>query len=504
MDDKKIRILILASNPWNTKPLGLDAEQQRIQNLWDNFDFSHERFDIRIHSAVRGEDLQEKILKFKPHLLHFSGHGENDSLIFADLSGDNAYEVSKQAIAQLFKSCAPDLKAVFLNACYSAKQADEIVEQVDYVIGMNAEINDVAAERFSQGFYTALFSQRELDIEQAFGAGLNQMDIAHIKEAEQKKPVLQKRSKTFVPSFKHDVFISFADVDAEWAMGLTDYLRKQLRQKLETADGFQLYTDNDLQQLEHSATLLVIASPAYSLQYQNHFADLEKSAKQQPVFLVEYDVCNPRPAFLNGFTPHKFWYYDEAKGMMQKITGDGYFAKANELVVAIADCLKELNSQHQHQQKLEQQRQQQQDNRELDNNEDSIDAVVFLHSAPEDLGLTAEILPLLDKKGIDYMLPLPRSEKTKAEEICQDIENNIRKCDAVLILYKESSPVWIREQLVSCRTLQRDRKTPLKIIAVHKGKEDDLRCSLKNFQIYDCPPEKAESYFPRFIKALKK
>jgi len=150
-----IRILILAANPWSTNRLDLGEEYQRIQDLWERSNLQ-ERFELRHYPALRGEALQEKVLKFKPHIIHFSGHGEADSLIFTDLTGDKAHEVSKSALAELFKLCTPDLKAVFLNACYSANQAKEIVEQVDCVIGMNAAIDDLAAISFSQGFYTSM------------------------------------------------------------------------------------------------------------------------------------------------------------------------------------------------------------------------------------------------------------------------------------------------------------------------------------------------------------
>jgi hypothetical protein len=494
----KTKILILSANPWNTNRLGLDEEYQRIQELWENSD-GQEQFELRYYPALRGEELQQKVLKFKPNLIHFSGHGEENGLIFADLVGDNAYEVSKQALAQLFKLCAPDLKAVFLNACHSAKQAEAIVEQVGYVIGMNAAINDLAAVSFSQGFYTVIFSQPRLDIEQAFQAGLNQMAIAHISEAEQKKPVLQKRRQTYVPSYTHDVFISFADEEADWAGNFSEYLRKQLKQKLETADGFQLYSGNDFSQLAQSASLLIIASPAYCQQYQPQLEQLGIQAKQQPAFLIETDSYTI-PASLKGLSRYKFWYDDDQQGIIA-LQGDAYIEKANQVAELVAKQLQELRAQHQHQQRIGEQRQQQQEARKP--NVNSIDAFVFLHSAPEDLDLIANIVPLLEDNGIDYVLPLQRTIEVTAGDIRQDIENNIINCDAILILYEQTTTVWVREQLGTCRRLQRKRETPLKIIAVHKNQQKpEVNFQLDNLHIYICPPEKVPTYLPRFIEAL--
>jgi hypothetical protein len=189
---------------------------------------------------------------------------------------------------------------------------------------------------------------------------------------------------------------------------------------------------------------------------------------------------------------------------MMPLTGDAYVAKANELVTAIAKRLKELKDQQQFQQRLEQDRLQQQENRKTNAGIiQPIDAYVFLHSAPEDLDLTAQILPVLDENGIDYVLPLKRTIETSAGDIRQDIENNILNCDAVIILYEQTTPVWVREQLGTCRRLQRKRDNPLKIIAVYKHpQKPDLDLELKNLHIYCCPPDQISGYLSQFMEAL--
>lgn len=491
---EKIRLLLLAANPWKTERLGLDEEYQRIQDLWENSN-SPDRFDLRHYPALRGEAVQEKVLKFKPHLIHFSGHGEHGSLVFADTSGDNPHEVSKQALARVFQLLIPDLKAVFLNACHSAQQADAIVEQVDHVVGMNAAIGDLAAIRFAEGFYTAIFNQDALNIEQAFDAGLNQMEIAGIALSEQQKPVLQKRAKSYVPTFQYDVFVSFADEDAQFADDLTDYLYKQLKQKLATPDGFQLCGNNDFNLLASSAILLVIASPAFCGQYSDRF---EQFAKQQPVYLAEYKICDPRPAFSKGITPLKFWHYEDSEGM-KSLTGDGYFARADELVSAIAKRLNELKARQQHKGILVQER----ENQKQQSTGQTIPVSVFLNSAPEDLVLTNKIKSLLKEKGVECVIvPMDRT-KVSAADLALDSENKIIGSDAVLILYEQTTPVWASKQIMDCLRLQRRRGEPLKIIALHKaGNQPELGYDEKKVTIYHCPPQQVETYITSFIEAL--
>ncbi len=497
----KIKILILAANPGDTGRLALGEEYQRIQDLWKKSELRGQ-FELRHCPAVRAAVIQQEILEFKPAIIHFSGHGDVDGLAFTDDSGKKSAWLEKETLGNLFKLCSPHLKAVFLNACHSSAQAEAIAEHVDYVLGMNADIDDSAAISFAKGFYTAIFANTPLNFDLAFAAGLNQMEIDHISSEERLKPTLQKRRISYVPGYKHDVFISFASDDELWAKALTDYLHNNLKQKLNIADGFQLYTEADFNELDNSATLLVIASPPYYQQYQAQTDRIGQFAKQKPVFLVEHDVSK-RHESLRGLSPYKFWRDDEMEGVMP-LTGEAFIAKENELVTAIAKRLKEIKDQQQIQLNIQQVRLEQQENRKTKPDIiQPIDAFVFLHSAPEDLDLTAQILPILDENGIDYILPLKRTIEVSASDIRQDIENNILNCDAVIILYEQTTPIWVREQIGTCRRLQRKRDNPLKIIAVYKHPQNpDLDLELKNLHIYPCSPDQISGYLSLFMEAL--
>ena len=492
----KTKILILAANPLDTEPLALGEEYQRIQDLLKRSDL-RDQFELRYCPALRADAIQQEILDFKPEIIHFSGHGDSEGLAFADVSGEKSVWLDKETLGHLFKLCTPHLKAVFLNACHSAEQAEVIIEQVDYVIGMNAAIEDKAAISFAKGFYTAIFANAAIDL--AFAAGLNRMESDHIPCEERQKPVLQKRRISYVPGYRHDVFISFSDEDAEWFKALTEYLQKQLKQKLATADGFQLYTETDFNRLEHSATLLIIASPAYLQQYQAHLEQIGQFAKQKPVFLVECEAWK-LPEILNGLSRCKFWRDDDLQGVMP-LTGDAYIAKANELVTAMAKRLIELKAQQQRHQAIEQEREQQ----KQECAGQTIPVSVFLNSAPEDLALTRKIKLLLKESGVECVIvPIERTGKVSAADISQDSEEKIKGCDAVLVLYDQTTAAWASKQIMDCLRLQRKRGEPLKIIALHKGQDQpELGIESDNLQIYRCPPKQIETYIPSFIEALK-
>ena len=77
-----------------------------------------------------------------------------------------------------------------LNACYASVQAEAIAQHIPYVIGMNQAIGDIAARKFAEGFYKAIWDDRS--IEDAFASGVNAIALEGIPE--ELTPVLLKRS----------------------------------------------------------------------------------------------------------------------------------------------------------------------------------------------------------------------------------------------------------------------------------------------------------------------
>ncbi|WP_411726853.1 TIR domain-containing protein [Methyloglobulus sp.] len=307
--------------------------------------------------------------------------------------------------------------------------------------------------------------------------------------------------KTFVQNFNHDVLISYAAEDKKWTEALCDYLQKHLKLELSTADGFKVTLAADINDIERAATIIIIASSTYYRQFQTQLEQSTGLTKEKTIW-VEYEACK-RPDNLKGLPSYKFWDSTESEGMMP-ITGDAYFSTADKLATTIVNRLKELQEKQAHLQRLEQERVQQHLSRsQQPESGQTINAFVFLHSAPEDIGLSDEIASILDKNGIDCVWPIKRNNQVSPTEIRQDIENNMLSCDAILLLYEQTTLMWAREQLVTCRRLLRKRTEPLKVIAVHKGQDKpDLDIQLSNLKIYSCPPEQIQGYLQQFMSAL--
>lgn len=173
------KILILSTNPKNTSHLRLDEEVREIKNTLLLSPHRNE-FEIIAESAVQVDDLTRFLSHHQPTIVHFSGHGTGtDGLALEDDFGQQQL-VSTQSLAKLFDLFQEKVECVLLNACYSKEQAAAIHQYIDCVVGMNKAIGDKAAIKFSVGFYTALFAQR--NYQDCFDMGCTSIDLQGIPE----------------------------------------------------------------------------------------------------------------------------------------------------------------------------------------------------------------------------------------------------------------------------------------------------------------------------------
>lgn len=176
--EKKIKVLFLAANPKDTDKLGLDEEIREIDQVLQRSKY-RKKFKLKKHFAVRLTDLQEHLLRYKPDIVHFSGHGKESSEIMLVDDHGNSVPVSNLALSQLFLRLKENIRCVVLNACYSEQQARAIAKHIDCVVGMSNKIGDAAAINFAAGFYQALFFGK--DVETAFGLGCSQIDLSDLE-----------------------------------------------------------------------------------------------------------------------------------------------------------------------------------------------------------------------------------------------------------------------------------------------------------------------------------
>jgi len=154
-----IRILMLAANPHTTPRLALDEEARAIT---EKLLLSQDRdaFELLTHGAVRPGDLLQHLNRYRPHIVHFSGHGAASGEITLTTDTGGEHPVSTVALAELFGTMKDNIRVVVLNAGYSTVQAHAISAHIDYVVGMREAIDDRAAAIFAAAFYSALGFRR--------------------------------------------------------------------------------------------------------------------------------------------------------------------------------------------------------------------------------------------------------------------------------------------------------------------------------------------------------
>jgi hypothetical protein len=176
-----IRILFLAANPADSSPLRLQEESRAIDLALRQTEF-RDQFELQQHWAVQVADLQSLLLRHRPHIVHFSGHGSSTSEIILQDEKGASQPVSEAELKQLFSLLKDNIRCVVLNACYSHIQAAALAEEIDCVIGMSDAIGDEASIRFAAAFYQALGYGR--DVKTAFGLGCLQIDLANLQQGE--------------------------------------------------------------------------------------------------------------------------------------------------------------------------------------------------------------------------------------------------------------------------------------------------------------------------------
>jgi CHAT domain len=200
----KIKVLFLVSNPLTQDRLALDEECRQISAKIRSSDH-RDAIELIAAWAVRPADLQELLLRHRPHVVHFSGHGMPSASVVSiapgtgsprrDMvraDGDRAEQLvlvgedgqhqpmSKAALVDLFSVLKDNVHLVILSACRSAPIAEALAEVIPCAIGIHAQISDAAAMTFAASFYQALGFGR--NIQEAFELGKNAlMNLQHVE-----------------------------------------------------------------------------------------------------------------------------------------------------------------------------------------------------------------------------------------------------------------------------------------------------------------------------------
>lgn len=178
-----ITVVLVSASPENAVRIRVDEEFRDIMTKVRSTPAS-ERIRFEQVNATRFEDLRTALLRYKPHVLHISSHGEEDGslrLEARDASGSQL--VSKRRLIGLFTQLNDNLRLVVINACHSKAIARDIPPEIDLAIGMDREVNDRASIDFSVSFYETLGYGKP--VEKAFKVAL-----ASLEDGDEEVPLL--------------------------------------------------------------------------------------------------------------------------------------------------------------------------------------------------------------------------------------------------------------------------------------------------------------------------
>ncbi|MFS8104662.1 hypothetical protein LFM09_46925 [Lentzea alba] len=177
---EKLRILMLGASPEGD--LRITREHSRIRKAVEtSLHRDQVEFDLRL-SATR-QDLQEGIVKFRPHIVHFSGHGSEQLISFEDDVDEfhAGVVVTASAFASVCAATDDPPTLIVFNACHTASTADSLVERfAPAAVGMKDGIEDGDALAYAAALYSSIANGQSLLAAHAAGkAGIEVIGGEH-------------------------------------------------------------------------------------------------------------------------------------------------------------------------------------------------------------------------------------------------------------------------------------------------------------------------------------
>ena len=166
----KVRVLFLTCSPSDEARLRVDMEHRAVMEAINNNHLG-DRITMKALPAATIDDLRRALLSGDFEVVHFSGHGDRDCLVFETADGTSS-PAPVAAIAELIGRY-PSVKCVLLNACEAATTLCAPISPV--TVGMDKSITDAAAIEFARGFYEALVAGRTIDF--AIGEGISAVKL---------------------------------------------------------------------------------------------------------------------------------------------------------------------------------------------------------------------------------------------------------------------------------------------------------------------------------------
>jgi hypothetical protein len=159
----RLRVAFMTTNPDPEASLRTDIEMRQVTQAIRKSPY-RESVDIAHYPAAQFSDLLDALNEFQPNVVHFSGHGGAQALVFdgGSVTDPEAVVIDFADIARALSSTKKPPRLVVLNACETVDGADVLLGAVSCVVAMSDEVPDLTATAFAAQLYSALAARQPI------------------------------------------------------------------------------------------------------------------------------------------------------------------------------------------------------------------------------------------------------------------------------------------------------------------------------------------------------
>ncbi|HST23400.1 MAG TPA: NB-ARC domain-containing protein [Blastocatellia bacterium] len=151
----RVTVLLLAANNMEIGYVRLDDELHDIDEKIHVAPF-HESFDFESRATTIVSELPTLLLRYKPHIVHFSGHGKTSGEIILENDLGKRRPIGVSELTGILGATKDNIRLVFFNVCHSKAYAEAASAIFDYAIGMDGVLKRESAIAFTGAFYRTL------------------------------------------------------------------------------------------------------------------------------------------------------------------------------------------------------------------------------------------------------------------------------------------------------------------------------------------------------------
>lgn len=241
----KTKLLFIASQPSDKPLLKLEKEYLEIRKIFKKYRHLYsitEEFDATIDSFF------DAIKEQNPHIIHFSGYGNNESVALSRNMDRTTHLVSYEYLAPSFKLIGSNTECVFFNTQDSCLFAKVISRFIPFAIGISGVVTDEDAISFSSGFYSSLAIEK--NYEKAFQFG---KELFLSSKKDKQNPLLEQAAAPINAEDDDDDvdFERFTGEDACSDCNYYLYINGYCKEDTTTPEDFYMPGKNNCQSSKH-------------------------------------------------------------------------------------------------------------------------------------------------------------------------------------------------------------------------------------------------------------